>query len=36
MNSLTFLAAVNVVIWVGLFGYLWWLDRRLTEREKQQ
>jgi CcmD family protein len=35
VNSLRFLAAVNVVIWVGLFAYLWWLDRRLTEREKQ-
>ena len=34
MNSLAFLAAVNVVIWVGLFAYLWRLDRRLAEREK--
>jgi len=36
MNSLAFLAAVNVVIWVGLFAYLWRIDRRLSEREKQQ
>jgi CcmD family protein len=36
VDSLRYLAAVNIVIWVGLFGYLWRLDRRLTEREKQQ
>jgi CcmD family protein len=36
MNSLFFLAAVNVVIWVGLFFYLWRLDRRLTERERER
>jgi CcmD family protein len=34
VNSLAFLAAVNVVIWVGLFFYLWRLDRRVTERER--
>ena len=34
MNSLAFLAAVNVVIWVGLFFYLWRLDRRVTEKER--
>jgi CcmD family protein len=33
MTSLGYLAAVNVVIWVGLFAYLWRLDRRLTEKE---
>lgn len=36
MNSLAFLAAVNVVIWVGLFFYLWRLDRRVTEREREK
>jgi len=36
VNSLFFLAAVNVVIWVGLFFYLWRLDRRLTERERER
>ena len=34
MGSLGYLAAVNVVIWVGLFLYLWRLDRRLAERER--
>jgi CcmD family protein len=34
MNSLGYLAAVNVVIWVGLFAYLWRLDRRVSERER--
>lgn len=36
MNSLAFLAAVNGVVWVGLFFYLWRLDRRLTERERNR
>jgi CcmD family protein len=35
MSSLGYLAAVNVVIWVGLFFYLWRLDRRLTESERR-
>jgi CcmD family protein len=34
MSSLGYLAAVNVVIWVGLFAYLWRLDRRVSERER--
>jgi CcmD family protein len=36
VNSLAFLAAVNVVIWVGLFFYLWRLDRRIAERERER
>jgi CcmD family protein len=36
MNSLAFLAAVNVVIWVGLFFYLWRLDRRVTQGEQEK
>jgi CcmD family protein len=36
VNSLAFLAAVNLVIWAGLFFYLWRLDRRLSERERQE
>ena len=35
MSSLAYLAAVNVVIWVGLFLYLWRLDRRISERERE-
>jgi CcmD family protein len=31
--SLVFLAAVNVIIWIGLFAYLWRLDRRISARE---
>ncbi|MDQ5857563.1 MAG: CcmD family protein [Acidobacteriota bacterium] len=34
MSSLAFLATVNVVVWAGLFLYLWRLDRRITERER--
>lgn len=34
MSSLAFLATVNVVVWAGLFLYLWRLDRRITDREK--
>jgi CcmD family protein len=34
MSSLGYLAAVNVVVWVGLFLYLWRLDRRIAERER--
>jgi len=36
VSSLAFLAAVNVVIWIGLFFYVWRLDRRLTERERNR
>jgi CcmD family protein len=36
MSSLAYLAAANLVIWVGLFFYLWRLDRRLTERERSR
>jgi len=36
VNSLAFLAAVNVVIWAGLFLYLWRLDRRISERERNR
>jgi CcmD family protein len=36
VNSLGYLAAVNVVIWVGLFLYLWRLDRRISESELRE
>lgn len=36
MSSLAYLAAVNVVVWVGLFLYLWRLDRRISERERSR
>jgi CcmD family protein len=36
VNSLTFLAAVNVVVWAGLFLYLWRLDRRISEGERKR
>ena len=35
VGSLGYLAAVNVVIWVGLFLYLWRLDRRISEAERK-
>jgi len=34
MTSLAYLASVNVVIWAGLFFYLWRLDRRISEQER--
>jgi CcmD family protein len=34
VSSLGYLAAVNAVVWVGLFLYLWRLDRRIAERER--
>jgi CcmD family protein len=35
MSSLAYLAAVNIVIWAGLFFYLWRLDRRIAEKERE-
>jgi CcmD family protein len=34
--SLVFLAAVNVIIWTGIFVYLWRLDRRISARERER
>jgi CcmD family protein len=34
MNSLAYIAAVNLVIWTGLFLYLWRLDARISEAER--
>ncbi len=36
MTSLAYLALVNVVVWVGLFFYLWRLDRRISEQERNR
>jgi CcmD family protein len=36
VSSLAFLAVVNIVIWAGLFLYVWRLDRRLAERERNR
>jgi len=36
VNSLLYLAGANLVIWVGLFLYLWRLDRRIVRREQSQ
>jgi len=33
VSSLAYLAAVNLVIWGGLFFYLWRLDRRISGKE---
>jgi CcmD family protein len=33
VSSLAYLALVNVVVWVGLFLYLWRLERRISEQE---
>ena len=35
VSSLAYLAAVNVVIWAGLFFYLWRLDRRISGKERE-
>lgn len=36
MNSLVYLAAVNVVVWVGLFLYLWRLDSRIEQLDRRR
>jgi CcmD family protein len=36
LSSLGYLAAVNVVVWVGIFLYLWRLDRSIGERERSR
>jgi CcmD family protein len=33
VSSLAYLALVNLVIWVGLFFYVWRLDRRVSRKE---
>lgn len=35
-GGIGWIAIVNVMIWTGLFFYLLRLDRRLSEREKDQ
>lgn len=35
VSSLGYLAAVNLVIWAGLFFYVWRLDRRISEKERE-
>ncbi len=34
-DGLEWLAAVNLVVWTGLFVYLWRLDRKLADKEKR-
>jgi CcmD family protein len=36
VSSLAYLALVNVVVWVGIFLYLWRLERRITEQERSR
>jgi CcmD family protein len=36
LSSLAYLALVNVVVWVGLFLYLWRLERRISEQERNR
>jgi CcmD family protein len=36
VSSLAYLAIVNVVVWVGLFLYLWRIDRRISEQERNR
>ncbi|HEY6066582.1 MAG TPA: CcmD family protein [Thermoanaerobaculia bacterium] len=36
MSSLAYLAVVNIVIWAGLFLYLWRLDRRIAQQERDR
>jgi len=33
-NGLVYIMAVNLVIWVGIVGYLFNLDRKITKLEK--
>ena len=36
VSSLGYLAAVNVVVWFGLFFYLWRLDRRIEQLDRRR
>ncbi len=35
-GALFYVAAVNLIIWAGLFLYLFWLDRRVKAIEKDR
>ena len=35
-GALFYVAAVNLVIWAGIFAYLFWLDRRVKAIEKNR
>ena len=35
MSSLYYVLAVSLVIWVGVFGYLWRIDRKVRDLEKR-
>ena len=35
-GALFYVAAVNLIIWAGLFAYLFWLDRRVKAIEKDR
>jgi len=36
VSSLAYLALVNLVIWIGLFFYVWRLDRRISRMESDR
>jgi len=36
VSSLGYLAAVNVVVWFGLFFFLWRLDRRIEQLDRRR
>ena len=35
-DALFYVAAVNLIIWAGIFAYLFWLDRRVRAIEKDR
>ena len=35
-GALFYVAAVNLIIWAGIFAYLFWLDRRVKAIEKNR
>lgn len=35
-DALGWVAAVNIVVWTGLFLYLLWLAKQVREKEKRQ
>lgn len=35
-GALFYVAAVNLIIWAGLFAYLFWLDRRVRAVERDR
>lgn len=36
MNELIYLAAVNIIIWIGIFFYLLYIQKKINKIEKKK